>query len=45
MRRPLTLVSAAIVAIVILLLGYAWIDGGRRPVRPIAVPVQPEALR
>jgi hypothetical protein len=45
MRRPWALVSAAIVAIVILFLAYAWIDGGRRPVRPIAVEVQPEALR
>jgi hypothetical protein len=37
--------SAAIVVIVILVVAYAWIDGGRETLRPIAVPVTPEALR
>jgi hypothetical protein len=27
-------------ALVVLLLAYAWIDGGEEPLRPIAQPVQ-----
>lgn len=37
--------SAAVLAIVVLILAYAWIEGGREPLHPIAVPVRPEALR
>jgi hypothetical protein len=35
----------AIAAIVIAVIAYAWIGGGRQPVHAIAVPVLPEALR
>lgn len=35
-----------VAAIVVVFLAYAWIDGGREPVRSIAVPVAvPEAGR
>lgn len=30
---------AGIAAIVLLVLAYAWIDGGREPLRPIAEPI------
>jgi hypothetical protein len=44
MRRSLVL--AGIVVIMLLVLLYAWIDGGREPLRPIseAVPV-PEIVK
>jgi hypothetical protein len=30
---------AGIAAIVLLVLAYAWIDGGREPLRPISEPI------
>ncbi|MDE8654357.1 hypothetical protein [Novosphingobium album (ex Liu et al. 2023)] len=36
----------SLAALTIVVLAYAWIDGGREPVRPIAVPVPvPEIAR
>jgi hypothetical protein len=43
--RPWVLASAALAAIVIVIIAYAWIDGGREALHPIAVPVSPEAPR
>ena len=37
MRRNRVL--AAMAAIIVVIFGYAWIDGGREPVRDISVPV------
>ncbi len=39
-------IVAIVVALVLGLLAYAWIDGGREPLREIAVPVTvPEAAK
>ena len=45
MHRPWVLMSAAVLAVVILIVVYAWISGGRETIHPIAVPVSPEAPR
>ncbi|MBW8754793.1 MAG: hypothetical protein JF595_11695 [Sphingomonadales bacterium] len=34
-----TWLVAGIAAIVVLVLGYAWIDGGREPLRTISEPI------
>jgi len=37
---------AGVAAIVLLVLAYAWIDGGREPLRPIAQPIPvPEIVK
>jgi hypothetical protein len=39
MRRGRVVIAVAVLIAVVLVLGAAWIDGGREPVRPIVEPV------
>ncbi len=44
MRGPWRMGIAAILIVVLAVIAYAWIDGGRRPLRAIVEPVRPQAV-